>query len=28
LSVRLIVPLTHERWPTLPVAPASQSADA
>ncbi len=28
LSVRLIVPLTHERWPTQPVAPASQSADA
>ena len=28
LSVRLIVPLTHERWPTPPVAPTSQSADA
>ncbi len=28
LSVRLIVPLTHERWPTQPVAATSQSADA
>jgi two-component sensor histidine kinase len=28
LSVRLIVPLTHERWPTQPVDPTSQSADA
>jgi hypothetical protein len=28
LSVRLMVPLTHERWPTQPVDPTSQSADA
>jgi two-component sensor histidine kinase len=28
LSVRLIVPLTHERWPTQPVDAPSQSADA
>jgi two-component sensor histidine kinase len=28
LSLRMIVPLTHERWPTPPTALASQSADA
>jgi two-component sensor histidine kinase len=28
LSLRMIVPLTHERWPTPPAALASRSADA
>jgi len=28
LSLRMIVPLTHERWPTQPAAPASRPADA